>query len=124
MGLEILDPLTAVAVSLLIIKIGIKIYINAVKHIVDHSADKKVVENLQNIIMKVDEVLCINDLKTRLHGSKLYVDVEIVVDNELSVLQGHNIAEKVHDEIEENFPFVKHCMVHVEPCQKGNCFDY
>ena len=78
-----------------------------------HAADKKVIINLKNIIMGVDNVLCINDLKTRLHGNIIICDLEIAVDNELSVLQGHNIAEKVHDEIEDNFSFVKHCMVHI-----------
>ncbi|MFW5999632.1 MAG: cation transporter dimerization domain-containing protein [Halanaerobiaceae bacterium] len=54
-------------------------------------------------------------MKTRLHGCRLFVDVEIEVDRELSVLQGYKIAEQVHDEIEDGFTAVKHCMVHVEP---------
>lgn len=54
-------------------------------------------------------------LQTRLFGAKIYVDIEIAADGKLTLKEGHEIAQKVHDEIEESFPLVKHCMVHVNP---------
>ncbi|MDO5517081.1 MAG: cation transporter dimerization domain-containing protein, partial [Clostridium sp.] len=51
---------------------------------------------------------------TRQYANKLYVDVDISVDSTVSVKAGHDIAAKVHDEIETN-PDIKHCMVHVNP---------
>ena len=40
------------------------------------------------------------------------------MDGNLLLKEAHNIAEKVHDEVEHNFPEVKHCMVHVNPYEK------
>jgi divalent metal cation (Fe/Co/Zn/Cd) transporter len=60
-------------------------------------------------------VIRIDELKTRRHANKLYVDIEISVDQNLSVSQAHKIAEDVHDNIEKKFKKVKHCMVHVNP---------
>ena len=54
-------------------------------------------------------------LQTRLFGAKIYVDAEIAVQADLPLRQAHAIAEAVHDAMEEAFPMVKHCMVHVNP---------
>ncbi|MDO4383130.1 MAG: cation transporter dimerization domain-containing protein, partial [Eubacteriales bacterium] len=41
--------------------------------------------------------------------------VEIRAEGSLTLYQAHDIAQKVHDNIEHSFPRVKHCMVHVNP---------
>ena len=54
-------------------------------------------------------------IKTRMFGTKIYVDIEISADGNLLLSESHHIAEDVHDVIEEKFPEVKHCNVHVNP---------
>ena len=54
-------------------------------------------------------------LHTRLFGMKIYVDIEIAVDENLRLKEAHHIAEQVHYSVENSFPEVKHCMVHVNP---------
>lgn len=54
-------------------------------------------------------------LRTRLFGSKMYVDIEIAAAGEISLNDAHDIAENVHHTIEDKFKDVKHCMVHVNP---------
>jgi divalent metal cation (Fe/Co/Zn/Cd) transporter len=41
--------------------------------------------------------------------------MEIIVKRDMTLGDAHEIAEKVHDTIEKNFPDCKHCMVHVNP---------
>ena len=43
------------------------------------------------------------------------MDIEIALDGTMTLQQAHNIAEEVHDEIENDFSKVKHIMVHVNP---------
>ena len=59
--------------------------------------------------------LRVDDLKTRLFGSRTYVDAEIAVDGALPLRDAHVIAEAVHHELERDYPDVKHCTVHVNP---------
>jgi len=59
----------------------------------------------------------IDEIKTRLFGSRIYVEVEICMENSKTLTEAHSTAEKVHDNIEKNFPEVKHCMVHVNPSE-------
>jgi divalent metal cation (Fe/Co/Zn/Cd) transporter len=63
----------------------------------------------------VEGVLQIDELKTRTFGSRIFVDVEIGVQGDLSLVEAHAIAEEVHDRIEAEYPAVKHCMVHENP---------
>ena len=78
------------------------------------SFEKKLIETIKS----VDGVIEVNKLKTRLFASRMYVDVEFSADGDLSLTDAHEIAHRVHDLLEESFPEIKHCMVHVNPYGK------
>ena len=82
---------------------------------VDHSCDKDTENKIYDCIMENKDVLCVDLLKTRIFGNKIYVDLEIQVNGLYPLQKAHNIAEVVHDNIEKNFLNVKHIMVHVNP---------
>ena len=65
--------------------------------------------------MRTPGVVRVDDIKTRLFGSRTYVDAEIAVDGALPLRDAHVIAEAVHHELERDYPDVKHCTVHVNP---------
>ncbi|MGL4345188.1 MAG: cation diffusion facilitator family transporter [Cellulosilyticaceae bacterium] len=115
MGWTFLDPLTAVVVSFFIIKVGIDLYKQSANQLVDQAAPESLVTQIEELTEAVEGVAGIHDLKTRLFGSKVYVDVEIYVAKKMTVEEGHKIATKVHDLLEKNIEEIKHCMVHVEP---------
>lgn len=110
-----LDPLMAVVVSLLIIKIAIELYIKSMKQLVDNAAPSEVITQIKELTVQIEGVEGICDLKTRVFGNKIYVDLEIYVDPQISVLDGHTIATNVHDTLEREITDIKHCMIHVEP---------
>lgn len=114
-GIWQLDPIAGIIVSFFIIKVGIDFYIRANRELVDESADDETVDNMMEVAKSVSGVQRINNLKTRLFGNKIYVDIEIAVNGSISVEAGHEIAEEVHDKIEGSADNIKHCMVHVEP---------
>jgi cation diffusion facilitator family transporter len=119
MGFPILDPIASLVICVLITKVAIDIYKQAIDQLVDHCADAKTIENIKNEIEKTRGVISIDELKTRVSANRLYVDVEICVNSDLTVCEGHEIAERVHDNIENLDTRVKHCMVHVNPnCNK------
>lgn len=115
LGFSFLDPLTAVIVSVLIIQVGIKLYLTSLDQLVDTAAATEVIDQIKSLTYSVSGVLSIDDLKTRVFGNKLYIDLEIGVDPLVTVEQGHDIATNVHDLIEHTLVDVKHCMVHIQP---------
>ena len=117
LGFPICDPAASVLISLLIIKAAWDIGNDAVSKLVDASLDQKTVEEITALIQQQDGVLQVDEVMTRKFGSMFYVDVEIGCNADLSIRQGHEIAQRVHDEIELAFPQAKHCMVHVNPVE-------
>lgn len=115
MGMPVLDPIATFVICLFILKAAYDIFKDAVGKMVDHSCDDKTEAQLRECVLAQEGVRGIDMMHTRIFGNKIYVDIEILVDGRKTLREGHAIAEKVHSEIEGNFPKVKHIMVHVNP---------
>lgn len=118
LGCPILDPIASVIICVFILKAAFDIFRDAIGKMTDEACDDRMVEAVKALVVRQQGVLALDDIKTRMFGNKAYVDIEIAVDGNLLLKEAHNIAEKVHDEVEHNFPEVKHCMVHVNPYEK------
>lgn len=115
LGFPIMDPLTSVIISFFILKAAFDIFLDAISKMTDHACSDPVVNALRKTILAVPGVEGIDSLKTRDFGSMIYVDVEIQAEGSLTLYEAHDIAQQVHDDIEQDFQNVKHCMVHVNP---------
>lgn len=115
MGFPILDPIVSIIICLLILKVGFDILKEAILKLVDQSCNKDIEDEIINTILKIEGVISLDLIQTRMFGSKIYVDLEIGADKNQTLESAHNIATNVHDIIETNFENVKHCMVHVNP---------
>ncbi|MCH5205105.1 MAG: cation transporter [Oscillospiraceae bacterium] len=118
MGFPILDPVASVIICVFIEKAAVDIFKDAVDKLVDKACPEELVKEMNNVISERMGVCRVDDIKTRLFGSKIYVDVEIAVDGEQTLNAAHKIAEDVHDAVETKFENVKHCMVHVNPLER------
>ena len=109
-GYPFLDSLASVVICIFILAAGYGVYKDATARMTDSRAD-----NEEDIRLFIEEYAQLDLLKTRKFGNRLYVDAEIALDGDLSLHEAHDIAEQVHDRIEERFPEVKHVMIHVNP---------
>ena len=114
-GFPVLDPLASVIICVFIEKAALDIFKDAIDKMVDKSCSDETIDKMKKTILDTPDVIGIDDIKTRLFGSRIYIEVEILMDSSKTLVEAHNTAEKVHDEIEAQFPEVKHCMVHVNP---------
>lgn len=115
MGYPFLDCVAGVVICAFVIKAAYDIFKDAVDKMLDTACDKDTVKKLQKIILNQPGVLGISKLTTRIFGSKVYVDVEIEADGDMTLRAAHEVAENVHHAIERGASDVKHCMVHVNP---------
>ncbi len=115
LGFPIFDPLASLVICLFIFAAALEIYKDAINKMVDTSIDDEEIGKIENLIYNQDGVCNVDEIRTRIFGSKCYVDVEISADERLNLREAHDIAEQVHDKIEEEFPDIKHVMVHVNP---------
>lgn len=115
LGFPVMDSVASLVIFVFIVKAALDIFKDAMDKMVDHSCDEETEKQLYDCVMKNEDVMGIDLLQTRMFGNKIYVDVEIQADGSYTLQEAHDIAEAVHDEIEQNFPKVKHIMVHVNP---------
>ena len=115
LGFPIMDSIASLVIFLFIAKAALDIFKDAMDKMVDHSCDEETEKMIYECVLKNENVIEIDLLKTRIFGNRIYVDVEIQTDASRTLLEAHHIAETVHNNIEQNFPKVKHIMVHVNP---------
>ncbi len=115
MGLPVLDPIASVGICLFIGKAAYDIFRDAVGKMVDQSCDAETEQAIRDCAMSHAGIQAVDRLMTRQFGSRVYVEMEVSVDGSLPLNQAHDIAEQVHDDIEKQFPKVKHIMIHENP---------
>ncbi|MBM7555819.1 cation diffusion facilitator family transporter [Halanaerobacter jeridensis] len=117
LGYPILDPVAGLVVSSLIIKVGVEILLDAIDDLMDAVPNTHKVERITSDVKEISGVITVGDIKLRSYGPYLYVDVAIVVKDQLTVIEGHKIAVKVREELVANHERVREVMVHVDPEQ-------
>jgi len=112
-GLPWLDPVAAIAVGIIICKTAWEIFYSST-HALTDGFDENELSSLSSTIAKTKGVKSIKDIKARVHGSHVLVDVIVQVDPELTLIESHQIS----DEIERRMSRKHNIMsihVHVEP---------
>ena len=120
LGVRVMEPIASIVICLFILKVALDIFREAVDNMVDHACDGETEEAIRACAAKQEGVVNVDVIRTREFGRKIYVDIEISADGDLSLFAAHDIAQRVHDNIEESFPEVKHIMVHVNPAEKSD----
>ena len=117
LGVRVMEPVASVVICLFILKVALDIFREAVDNMVDHACDAETENAIRTCATGQQGVESVDVIRTREFGRKIYVDIEISADGSLSLKEGHDIAQRVHDRIEADFPEVKHIMVHVNPAE-------
>ena len=117
LGVRVMEPVASVVICLFILKVALDIFREAVDNMVDHACDAETENAIRACAAGQQGVAGVDVIRTREFGRKIYVDIEISADGSLSLKEGHDIAQRVHDRIEADFPEVKHIMVHVNPAE-------
>ncbi|QJC54226.1 cation transporter [Paenibacillus albicereus] len=113
LGLPWLDPVAAIAVGLIICKTAWEIFYGATHALTDGFDDGEL-RTLRSSIEKVDGVKSIKDLKARVHGSHVLVDVIVMVDSRLTLVESHRISDEIEHRMERKHN-IMNVHVHVEP---------
>jgi len=115
LGYPTFDALAAVAVALMVAKIGWDLLWQSLQELIDTALDPERVEAIRETIMAVDGVRTCHMLRTRHSGSDALVDVHILVDPALSVSEGHQIGEAVRWRLIKTIDDVSDVTVHIDP---------
>ena len=115
LGVRVMEPVASIVICLFILKVAVDIFREAIDKMIDHACDGETEKAICACVEQQEGVIKVDMLHTREFGRKIYVDLEISADGEITLNQAHSIAQQVHDRVEQEFPDVKHIMVHVNP---------
>jgi divalent metal cation (Fe/Co/Zn/Cd) transporter len=81
----------------------------------DRSPDHAVIEQVKKIAVTIPGVGRVEKCFARKMGYRLYVDMHVEVDPEMTVVRSHEIAHAVKDKIRVQIPAVNDVLIHIEP---------
>lgn len=108
-GIYIADSIAALAVASIILVVTYRLGKRSVNMLLDRVPDD-VYEKLKNILNQIADIEYFHDLKVRVAGADIFVEVNIHVQPQLDVHQSHEIATKVEEKVRLEIP---RCSVHV-----------
>ncbi len=114
-GLPWLDPLAATLVGLIIVKTAWDIFKDA-SHALTDGFDEQELAKIKETVAATPGVESINDIKARILGNNVLVDVTIQVNGYLNVVESHNISEEIEDRMLAKHK-ISHIHVHIEPME-------
>lgn len=112
---RIADPIAAIVVAALIIKVAIDLSRSSISELLERSLPERVEEEIISTISEVEGVCCPHNLRTRKVGPSIVIDVHIRVDGSMSVHRSHDITREIERMLKERYGEDTIVAIHVEP---------
>lgn len=113
LGYPIADPILGLLVAGVIIFTGVRVLATAGSSLADTA--RLAPTDVSSIVLDVDGVLGCHDVRTRGTDSDVYVDLHVQVDPQVTVAEGHAVAERVEKAVADGFEEVRDVIAHLEP---------
>lgn len=112
---RVLDPIAAVVVSVLIVKVAIQLVVPAINDLLEKSLPEEVEKEILSVIAQTPEVKNPHNLCTRRIGNDFAIEVHIRVDGQTTVSHAHDLTKDIERKLRHRFGPTTHIVLHVEP---------
>ena len=117
LGFHHLDPIAALFVVAVIIKVSVKILLDSVKALMDSSVNDVYGEQITDIVANVPDVRGVRTIKTRHIGKKIWIDLDILIDPHSTIGEGNMISKKVKSALMRKIADLERVMIHLQPME-------
>jgi cation diffusion facilitator family transporter len=114
-GYESADDWAALLAAVFIFYNSYLIFRPALSEIMDEHVHDELIEKIRIVAIKVDGVLDTEKCFIRKAGMKYHVDLHAIVDGNITVKIGHEIAHNLKDTLRKDIPQLGHVLIHIEP---------
>jgi len=112
---RIADPIAAIVVAALIMKVAINLCRTAIAELLEKSLPAEVEEEILAIISATPNVHKPHNLRTRSIGSNIAIEVHIRVDGSMTVHASHEISRDIEQRLRNRFGQQTAVAIHIEP---------
>lgn len=113
-GFAYLDAVAAIVVAVMIVKVAVELGWQSMRELVDTGLAADDLDAIRKSILSVSGVKALHMLRTRRVGGQALADVHIIVDDHVSVSEGHQISEAVRARLIKEFAPMADVMVHID----------
>ncbi|MDB5775571.1 MAG: Cation efflux protein [Herbaspirillum sp.] len=114
LGFSMLDPIAALIVGLMVTRMGVKFFWDALQDLMDRAVSVDESEAIERTLRETPGILGVHDMRTRKMGDLISVDVHLEVNALLTVAQGHEILEEAERRVMAQHD-VLDVMTHMDP---------
>ena len=112
-----LDKVAALVIVALIVRVGWKIAVDAIRVLLDASLDFKTLNYIREIILETPQVSEIKALTGRNSGRFKFIEADLALKvRELP--KAHFLVNRIESHIKSRVPNVDHILIHYEPMQR------
>ncbi len=115
----ILDPIVGCIISIFIVVIAVKMAIPALYELTDGSLPEEIEQHIMQLILSVDGVTNVHDLRTRRNGPIMIIGAHIVVDPNMTVANAHHLTVLAENAIRNQFGNETQISIHIEPTEEA-----
>ncbi len=109
------DAYAALIVTFFVVKIGAGLIWSATKEVIDTAPDQAAMDQVKETALRIPGVRQTHDIRARLSGGRIFAEIHIVVDPDLTVRAGHEIADAVKQSLLDEVAGMARIIVHVDP---------
>ena len=117
-GYETADDWAALLASGIILYNAYKIFRPALGEILDEDMYEDISLKIKEVAREVPGVMAIEKCHIRKTGMSYCVDIHLIVNGNITVKEGHDIAHKLKDTLQRQLPSIASVLIHVEPDYK------
>ena len=114
LSMPVLDPVMALVVAALVLRMGVSLLWKSSLGLMDHTCPESEKRIMEIMNRHRSQFLDFHNLKTRRSGDRVYAELHISVDGELSVQEAHDLMDHLEADMRKEVPDVEITM-HVEP---------
>lgn len=115
---SILDPMMAAVIAAFLVMASAKLVWSSAGELIDRAPGAKKMSSIANAVLQTPGVRTYHAIRARKLGGKVDMDVHVMVDPNLTVRQGHDIAAEVRRRVQDAESNVQQVIVHVEPDER------
>lgn len=114
LGVHDLDAVAAIGVAILIVRMGATLGWQALRELVDTGLEAEKLDRIKRVIMSIDGVRTLHLLRSRRAAGRAFIDVHILVNEGVSVSEGHQISEMVRVALMRHVENIADVLVHID----------
>lgn len=114
-GYRFLDPVAAVIVGFMILRMGAVFCWDALRELMDEGVSELEVAAIRGTVRATPGVVGLHELRTRRMAQKTLIDAHVQVDGHISVSEGHRIGDEVRRRVLAAHEDVLDMLVHIDP---------